>query len=456
MNVQDRTDGDQQDAGAKAHKKARGFFALDVNQFQRIGALNLGLEEAATYLCLLKSTDQGNVTSSGGINSVSTYTGMTRAEVKKAVERLERAGLVRSLVVERQRAKTVPRYSLPIHDKRRALAPKERPVVEAVAAGRQPEGKADLNAAQRALEKGYLERGPNGWHLVPHGNEVAFIPNSFVAVGNGNSPLRRLVTHGELGPILLAAEFYRLQNLMDERGVPTTVIRRYYTAEWDTRVGQHRLHRLTSGREFKDPKTGKKSTAPTTWWPHTIPAHDKERFWEDLRALEAMHVIEWAVYSANGKPTGDEFAIHRPQRPLGVIRNGKHVPSAPESLPAFATHLVAHLAAQREVFNPVPKDPGQLMGEWLESSPLLALEHQSVAHVEGVGILRMTHRADTENTSVWYRNARAECRDALFFVEQVARASFPEALGILQGLQERGNMGDAISMYLNAGSTDAQ
>ena len=45
-------DDNKKEAGSR--RKAKGFFALDVNQFERIQTLNLGLEEAATYLCLLE------------------------------------------------------------------------------------------------------------------------------------------------------------------------------------------------------------------------------------------------------------------------------------------------------------------------------------------------------------------------------------------------------------------
>ena len=63
--------------------KSKGFFTLDVHQFERIRQNNLGVEEAATYLSLLKSTDQSNVVSVGGVNSVQRYSGLTRAEAKK-------------------------------------------------------------------------------------------------------------------------------------------------------------------------------------------------------------------------------------------------------------------------------------------------------------------------------------------------------------------------------------
>ena len=73
--------------------KSKGVFALDVHQFERIRQHNLGVEEAATYLSLLKSTDQSNVVSSGGVRSVMDYSGLSRAEVKRAIRHLENWGL---------------------------------------------------------------------------------------------------------------------------------------------------------------------------------------------------------------------------------------------------------------------------------------------------------------------------------------------------------------------------
>jgi len=50
-----------------------------------------------------------------------------------------------------------------------------------------------------------------------------------------------------------------------------------------------------------------------------------------------------------------------------------------------------------------------------------------VSHVEGVGILRMTHRAATENERVWYRETAKECQRALLWIEAAARQSLPQA-----------------------------
>jgi hypothetical protein len=426
--------------------KSKGFFALDVHQFERIREIGLGVEEAATYLSLLKSTDQGNVVSVGGIQSVMDYSGLSRSEVKRAIRHLESWGLVESLEVERPRARTAKRYNLPIRDTRQSLSPKERGIADAVETGQQPTGNSDIQAAHRAATKGWIEKRSDGWQVIEHSNTVAFIPNSFVKVSAGHSPLYRLVNNGELGPIMLAAELYQLQNLMDERGVPLDVIRGYFHAsdDFSVRLQNHRLHYLRRGRNYEDSETGEARSLNAAhqgrrWW-----SGSGQAVWDNLRALDAAHVTEWAVYSANGKtPECDEYAYNRPQRPLGVLRNGRQVLNTPESRPAFMAFLVYKLKqANGQLTESLP----QLIQEWQSSGWVFAFENASVSHVEGVSILRLTHRAATENAKVWYRDLCQECDKAFFFVEMAARSYFPQISGIVQEIQNTSDFKEAISM----------
>ncbi len=57
-----------------AGKKRKGFFALDVDQFER--AVDLGLEPAAAYLALMAGTDQSNTVSAWGANAIATHNGI--------------------------------------------------------------------------------------------------------------------------------------------------------------------------------------------------------------------------------------------------------------------------------------------------------------------------------------------------------------------------------------------
>ena len=432
--------------------KSKGFFALDVHQFERIHQSGLGVEEAATYLSLLKSTDQSNVVSSGGVRSVMDYSGLSRAEVKRAIRYLENRGLIECLEVERKRARKAERYNLPIHDSRRSLSPKERGIVDAIEAGQQPAGNSDIQAAHRAASKGWVEKRSDGWQIIEHANTVAFIPNSFVQVSEGHSPLYRLVNGGELGPIMLAAELYQLQNLMDERGVPLDVIRGYFYAEYEERRDNHRIHHLYPGRRYTDDQSDTEKSFHRTCEPKSFRDYEQETFWPWLAALDAAHVTEWAVYSANGKPNG-KYAHNRPQRPLGVLRNGRHVLNTPESRPAFMAYLVARL---HESGDQITESLPQLIEEWRTTSPVIAFENASVSHVEGVSVLRLTHRAKTENMKVWYRDLCQECDRAFFFVESAARSYFPQISGIVQEIQNAPNFKEAISMRLNDSSTPVQ
>ncbi len=103
-----------------AGKKRKGFFALDVDQFER--AADLGLEPATAYLALMAGTDQSNTVSAWGINAIVTHTGLTRHEAKHAVTSLAKNDLLHELEGARTRARTKPRYSLPVQDKRPTAA----------------------------------------------------------------------------------------------------------------------------------------------------------------------------------------------------------------------------------------------------------------------------------------------------------------------------------------------
>ena len=66
-------------------------------------------------------------------------------------------------------------------------------------------------------------------------------------------------------------------------------------------------------------------------------------------------------------------------------------------------------------------DNAEAVRFWAENNLLMAIENASVPHVEGVGILRMTHRADTDNAKAWWSQINEESRKAVFFYESVAK-----------------------------------
>ena len=157
--------------------------------------------------------------------------------------------------------------------------------------------------------------------------------------------------------------------------------------------------------------------------PRLLKDYQQKKFWPWLDALDAAHVTEWAVYSANGKTTEhDEHAHNRPQRPLGVLRNGRQVLNTPESRPAFMAFLVYKLKqAKGQLTESLP----QLIEEWQSSGWVFAFENASVSHVEGISVLRLTHRAATDNAKVWYRDLCEECDKAFFFRGNGRAVVFP-------------------------------
>lgn len=411
-------------------KKGKGFFALDVDQFFKIQDKGLGIEEAATYLALMKGTDQSNTISRGGVNSVMEYTGLARSEAKRAIANLARVELLQVLDVERIRARTAERYRLPPHEGRQPLTALEASVVADLELGLQPTTTKDKNTAFRAGQKGWIEKLSTGWAAVPASQRIAFIPNMFVDMPGHTSPLKRLVQIGEIGPTMLAAEIYHKQDLMNERGVPTNEIRAYYRSALSLTAGKsqsgYRLHKLTRGRLYDEwDKEAKKNVQQDASASCNSRAW-RAGLWDNLRALEGAGICEWAVYSANGKPAGDHFSFNRPQRPLGVLRNGKHVRNTPEASVALLSYMMwceQNPSGQWKT----PETTSEEMGAfWRDHGPIIAVESAQVSHVEGVGILRMAYRAETENTAQWFRDLHKEKDASLFFLETVCKAAFPE------------------------------
>ena len=385
-----------------ASRKRKGFFALDVDQFER--AADLGLESAAAYLALMAGTDQSNTVSAWGINAIATHTGLTRHEAKQAVACLKKNGLVQPLEGAKTRAWTIPRYSLPVRDTRKPLAPKEQAALDAIQAGNTPK----IQDARRAAQKGWIKKVDGLWVEVPVLPNCAFMPNSFIRTETGNSPLARILNTGELNPLKLAVRLYRRQNLMEARGVPLDDVRQHYHARTE-QLGQlpYKLIELLLGREWEG------VSFPEVACP-SIFALESEEFWPALKVLEHCHVVEWAVYTTNGKPVR-EYDYGRPAKPVGVVRNGRLQTQAPESKPGLLAYMIGR--AHLDGFT----DTAEVVRDWGESNALMAVENASVRHIEGVGILRMTHRADTDNAKAWWRQINEESRKAVFFYETVAK-----------------------------------
>lgn len=383
-------------------KKRKGFFALDIDRFEQAG--KLGLEPAAAYLALMAGTDESNAASSWGINAVSENTGLTRHEAKRAVDALVKGGVASELEAVKTRARTKPRYQLPQMEKRAPLAIKEREALDAIRRGETP----DTQASYRAEKKGWIEKIDGKWVEIPANPSVAFLPNSFVRTATGSSPLARLLNVGEVSPLMLALRLYRRQNLMETRGLPVDDIRQHYHAYVSQQLGPHpyRFVALAPGRRWGEESFDRSG----------IPGHFNlagEDFWRALRVLEHSHVVEWAVYTENGKPAS-RYASGRPAKPVAVVRNSVVQVGAPESGVGKFAHAVfcAH-------DNP-SAPPGEIEQHWERQGFLTAIEHASVPHIEGVGILRMTHRADTDNAKAWWQQVHAESREAIFFYRSVA------------------------------------
>jgi hypothetical protein len=290
-------------------------------------------------------------------------------------------------------------------DTRKPLAPKEQVALDAIRANVTPK----IQDAHRAARKGWIEKVGGLWAEVPVLTNCAFLPNSFVCTKMGSSPLARILNTGEIDPLKLAVRLYRRQNLMEARGVPLDDVKQHYHAR-TAQLGQHRykLIELHRGREWEG------ASFISSGRSHIF-GLENEDFWPALDVLENCHAVEWAVYTANGKPVG-KYDCGRVAKPVGVVRNGRLRTQAPESKPGLLAYMIGR--AHLDGFT----DTAEVVRGWGESNALMAVENASVPHVEGIGILRMTHRADTDNTKAWWRQISEESREAFFFYETVAKA----------------------------------
>lgn len=388
-----------------------GFFSVDLDQALRIGELNLGIEELAAYLALACGTNESNRVSCWGINAICEHTGLSRTEARRAVGALVGHGLLADLEPERKRARTVPRYEFFETDKRQRLTAKELEVVRKATAGESPASKPERNAIERARQKGHVERVSGQWTVIPNAPDLAFIPNSFVRTETGRAPLRRLLDTGETDPLLLAVELYARQDLENDRGVPPELVNSFFSGPaLNVGLKVRKLAVLSPWRTWGE--TTFSECAVTHKFRAT--ASDNDRFWNALQVLQQTHVVEWTVYQAHGKPK-HEYDRGRVIAPLGVVRNGMVRTIGPEAEPAFLSRLIHALRTEPE------RDLQAIWQAWKEApgQQLVAIADISVPHVEGIGILRMAHRAETEKTRRWYAEHCRLCEERTFFLRQI-------------------------------------
>lgn len=441
-------------------KKGQGFFALDVDQFFKIADAKLGIEEAAAYLALMKGTDETNTISRGGVTSVVNYTGLTRSEAHRAIDNLVQAGLVGKLDVERVRAKSVPRYRMSPHETRESLSKTEAALVARIAQGEQPGMGRDENTVYRAAHKGWLERQSSGWAVIPTQNRAAFIPNIFVDADGMTPPLRRLMTVGELEPLMLAVELYYKQDLLRDRGVPVEALRAHFEAEDSTPIqgphGGYVMYRLFLGKNMGADSV---QQDPITMNCSARQFRKYQDFWGALDILEKSGLVEWAVYSTNGKPD-DPYRPNRPQRPLGVVRNGRKVQNTPEATGSIAAaHLfkvIEHVHRMEDYWDEPMPALEDTLPEWFGNGHFIAIESAQVSHVEGVGIIRMVYRADTENARQWFRDLQEEKRRHLFFLDEVRRWNLGKYNQIQIDSKDFENAISEVSIMINAYSNRDQ
>ncbi|MHA3980569.1 hypothetical protein ACW9UR_23120 [Halovulum sp. GXIMD14794] len=434
-----------------AKKRMPGFFGLDRARFEAIRSAGFGVAEIAAYLSLLKSTDSGNEISTGGVNSICNWSGLRPAEAKLAINNLSALGVLEVIPTDSARARRVPRHRLSNGDTRRRLAGKERLVFDLVKGGSQPKSVSEINAAHRAMKKGWMTKVGKLWEVNEYYAQPIFIPNNFVDADSAVSTLHRLVDMGVVEAIYYAVDLYGWQNLWEHRGIPRDKVEGHFMVVDRFPLGAQDIRVLRANLCSAEGISGHFATTCDKGYWDSAAGHVRHPM---IAILEDVGLLEWAIYSVSSVPES-RAVQQRLKRPLGVLRRGQFVLDTPESRPAFMAYLISQMRAAR-----ISRSEGRLrvglrrlVEQWRDSSAVIAVEERSASGISAVAVLRLANRAITANALAWHAELVKESENYFLFLKGVAEREFVEVTEFVKKIEESENIDVAISMELNVTST---
>lgn len=267
-------------------------------------ALDLGMYPALAYLVLARGTQRNNLTTAWSAKAVKKAIGVRWHKCHDAIGELIDSGLVAS---RSSKVKSQPLY-----------------------------------------------------RLAPIEGDKVFLPNTLVdGLIGAPAPLRRIRESQNPDVLNLLINFYRLQNLADEHGVNRDWLQQPAEVEYLMELGQFRVWTATPENVYRASWDG---DLARPW------QRNHKGFWDALRALDGMGLIElaWYVTDADGEsiyPYDEDIqdAIH------GFIE-AREIPSYPS---------------------------------WENSWPFLTLHHQSTPQF--IGLYRVRFRTPhTSMTGEWW------------------------------------------------------
>ena len=235
------------------------------------------------------------------------------------------------------------------------------------------------------------------------------VPNSFSYSRRGTSPLTKLVAQGDFGPLALALHLMRQNTDTETDCLPFAQIHRKLTYVCGNSLGALRLHRFAPSDDGATIQDTRISGAR-----------------EDLAILEALRIVEWAVYAARPGAGGKALVT---SIPLGVLRHGSPVIDCPEGSLGILGHLLVELHAGRS-----PDTVGELMKAWKAARSFTFIAPAPSKVTGAVALLRLRHQVDPTGLQADERRCRCR-RNAEDLVDLVAEF-FPDATGLAEAALE--------------------
>lgn len=189
-----------------------GFFAVDKERFYK--ACDLGMKEAVSYLVLCCGTQKNNTISSWSINAIEKYTGISRGRASKAVNNLISEQVI-SIKKTSEKARAKPTYLVKEKHKTKKI----------------------------------------------DSESIVWLPNSLiVGVADETPPVERVRQTQEVMVLRMFFDFYSVQDLVEEVGIPKDVLRIEYSRELIHEYAEFKLYGFT----FKNQVAwmGKPSNSP--------------------------------------------------------------------------------------------------------------------------------------------------------------------------------------------------
>ena len=317
-----------------------GFFAVDKERFYR--ACDLGINQAISYLVLCNGTQKDNTTTSWSANAVETYTGISRGRTKKAIN-----SLIENELITVIQSGTKPRYLV-----------KEKHTTK----------KLDAES-------------------------VVWLPSGLVVGVSGETPpIERIRQAKEIMVLRMFFDLYKVQNLIEDGGIPKDLIHKSYERKKLCEYGQYSIY----GFRLK--------YSSGTWNELTRPHKDESNgdlLWSRVRLLEDMKLIRIIPYLYDSDDEDGE--------PVHVIDsdiNDLAYNCSKGAVSKVITNTGSdNIANEHDIMIPVPRD-----------KPNAAV----------VGIYQLVYKARTSMTDKWYveeQEAKQEVMER--FNELLAKVSPP-------------------------------